>query len=74
MNIVGIHSFITGKTLDPEHRRWAFNAYCGDRYEAEVNALPALFYDEVRGCLRGTWREAPSLTGRCALFSSPRAK
>jgi hypothetical protein len=30
----------------PELRRWAYGAYCNDRYSDVVRILPELFHDE----------------------------
>jgi hypothetical protein len=46
INLVGVHPFISGKVRDPERRRWAYGAYCNDRFPAEVANLPDLFRDE----------------------------
>jgi hypothetical protein len=46
VNTVGVHTFVSGKVLDPERRRWAYGAYCLDRYKKEVGDLPSVFDDE----------------------------
>lgn len=46
INAVGIHPFISGKVHDPERRRWAYDAYCNDRYSAVVEGLSHLFEAE----------------------------
>ena len=46
INAVGIHPFVSGKVNDPERRRWAYGAYCNDRYRDQVAAQGHLFRDE----------------------------
>jgi hypothetical protein len=53
INTVGVHPFISGKVLDPERRRWAYGAYCSDRYKGEVTNLPGLFHDEYNAMFAG---------------------
>jgi hypothetical protein len=45
INVVGLAPFISGK-VNGERRRWAYGAYCNDRYPNEVAGLPRLFDDE----------------------------
>jgi hypothetical protein len=46
INTAEIHPFISGKVGNPELRRWAYGAYCNDRYPEIVRRLPVLFRDE----------------------------
>jgi hypothetical protein len=46
MNMVGLHSFVSGKVANTELRRWAYDAYCKGRYKEQIKKLPPLFDDE----------------------------